>query len=47
MFNVSANRLAASKIGIETTSFIAILGTAGFTLGLALQGSLSISLVVS
>lgn len=31
----------ASMIGIETTSFIAILGAAGLAIGLALQGSLS------
>jgi small conductance mechanosensitive channel len=31
----------ASMIGIETTSFIAILGAAGLAVGLALQGSLS------
>ncbi|MBI9073387.1 MAG: mechanosensitive ion channel [Melioribacteraceae bacterium] len=30
-----------SQIGIETTSFIAILGAAGLAIGLALQGSLS------
>ena len=30
----------ASMIGIETTSFIAILGAAGLAIGLALQGSL-------
>lgn len=29
------------KIGIETTSFIAILGAAGLAIGLALQGSLA------
>ena len=32
---------AASMIGIETTSFIAVLGAAGLAVGLALQGSLS------
>lgn len=32
---------AASMIGIETTSFIAVFGAAGLTIGLALQGSLS------
>lgn len=32
---------AASMIGIETTSFIAILGAAGLAVGLALQGSLA------
>lgn len=31
---------ALSKIGIETTSFIALIGAAGFAVGLALQGSL-------
>ena len=30
-----------SKIGIQTTSFIAVLGAAGLAIGLALQGSLS------
>jgi len=30
----------ASMIGIETTSFIAVLGAAGLAIGLALQGSL-------
>ncbi|MFH0736799.1 MAG: mechanosensitive ion channel domain-containing protein [bacterium] len=30
-----------SKIGVETTSFIAVLAAAGFAVGLALQGSLS------
>jgi len=32
---------ALSKLGIQTTSFIAILGAAGLAVGLALQGSLS------
>ena len=32
---------AASMVGIETTSFIAVLGAAGLAIGLALQGSLS------
>lgn len=32
---------AASMVGIETTSFIAILGAAGLAVGLALQGSLA------
>lgn len=31
----------AGMLGIETTSFIALLGAAGLTIGLALQGSLS------
>jgi len=32
---------ALNKIGIETTSFVAILGAAGLAVGLALQGSLA------
>jgi small conductance mechanosensitive channel len=32
---------AVSKLGIQTTSFVAILGAAGLAIGLALQGSLS------
>ena len=32
---------ALSQLGIETTSFIAILGAAGLAIGLALQGSLA------
>jgi small conductance mechanosensitive channel len=32
---------ALSRIGIQTTSFIALLGAAGLAVGLALQGSLS------
>ena len=32
---------AISQVGIETTSFIAVLGAAGFAVGLALQGSLA------
>lgn len=31
----------ASILGVETTSFIAVLGAAGFAIGLALQGSLT------
>lgn len=31
----------ASMIGVETTSFVAVLGAAGLAVGLALQGSLS------
>lgn len=31
----------ASIVGIETTSFVAVLGAAGLAIGLALQGSLS------
>ncbi len=30
-----------SKFGIQTTSFVAVLGAAGFAIGFALQGSLS------
>jgi small conductance mechanosensitive channel len=32
---------ALAKFGIQTTSFIAVLGAAGFAVGFALQGSLS------
>ena len=32
---------ALNKLGVETTSFIAILGAAGLAVGLALQGSLA------
>ncbi len=32
---------AISQVGIETTSFIAIIGAAGLAIGFALQGSLS------
>lgn len=32
---------AISKLGVQTTSFIAILGAAGLAVGLALQGSLA------
>ena len=32
---------ALSQIGIQTTSFIAVIGAAGLAIGLALQGSLS------
>lgn len=32
---------AISKLGIQTTSFVAVLGAAGLAIGLALQGSLS------
>ncbi|MFM6189371.1 MAG: mechanosensitive ion channel family protein [Planktothrix sp.] len=32
---------ALGKLGIQTTSFIAVLGAAGLAIGLALQGSLS------
>ena len=30
-----------AKFGVQTTSFVAVLGAAGFAVGLALQGSLS------
>jgi small conductance mechanosensitive channel len=33
--------VAISQLGVETTSFIAILGAAGLAIGLALQGSLA------
>ena len=33
--------IICDRVGIETTSFIAVLGSAGLALGLALQGSLS------
>ncbi len=32
---------AASMIGIETTSFVAVIGAAGLAVGLALQGALA------
>ena len=32
---------ALSQIGVQTTSFIAVIGAAGLAIGLALQGSLS------
>jgi small conductance mechanosensitive channel len=32
---------AVGQLGVQTTSFIAVLGAAGFAIGLALQGSLS------
>lgn len=32
---------ALSKLGIQTASFVAVLGAAGLAIGLALQGSLS------
>ncbi len=32
---------AISKVGVETTSFVALIGAAGLAVGLALQGSLS------
>ncbi|WP_046755138.1 mechanosensitive ion channel family protein [Kordia jejudonensis] len=33
--------IVASKLGVETTSFAAVIGAAGLAIGLALQGSLS------
>ena len=33
--------VAISQVGVESTSFIAILGAAGLAIGLALQGSLA------
>lgn len=33
--------IVCSQVGIETTSFIAVMGSAGLALGLSLQGSLS------
>src|SRR5690554_5357938 len=38
---IAALLMALSHVGIQTTSFIAILGAAGLAIGLALQGSLS------
>ncbi len=38
---VATTLMALSQIGVQTTSFIAILGAAGLAVGLALQGSLS------
>ncbi|MGM0481852.1 MAG: mechanosensitive ion channel family protein [Pseudomonadota bacterium] len=38
---ISALLVALSQVGVQTTSFIAILGAAGLAIGLALQGSLS------
>jgi len=32
---------AVSKLGVETASFVAVIGAAGFSIGFALQGSLS------
>lgn len=45
LMNVAMNAMllisVASMVGIETTSFVAILGAAGLAVGLALQGSLA------
>lgn len=38
---IAAIMMALSHVGVETTSFVAILGAAGLAIGLALQGSLS------
>ncbi|RUO80291.1 mechanosensitive ion channel protein [Idiomarina tyrosinivorans] len=38
---IAALLMALSHVGVQTTSFIAILGAAGLAIGLALQGSLS------
>lgn len=38
---IAALLVALNQVGVETTSFIAILGAAGLAIGLALQGSLS------
>jgi small conductance mechanosensitive channel len=39
--NISILVICAGIIGIQTTSFVAILGAAGLAIGLALQGSLA------
>ncbi|WP_420155077.1 mechanosensitive ion channel family protein [Siphonobacter sp.] len=41
LFNVMLFLSCAGLLGIETTSFVAILGAAGLAIGLALQGSLA------
>lgn len=41
MVMVVAVMASLAKFGIQTTSFVAVLGAAGFAIGLALQGSLS------
>lgn len=38
---IAAILMALSQVGVETTSFIAILGAAGLAIGLSLQGSLA------
>lgn len=38
---IAALLMALSQVGVQTTSFIAILGAAGLAIGLSLQGSLS------
>ncbi len=41
LFKVIVVITAAGVVGVETTSFVAVLGAAGLAVGLALQGSLS------
>ena len=41
IFKVMLFVSVASMIGIETTSFVAIIGAAGLAIGLALQGTLA------
>lgn len=41
IFKILVFIIAISQLGVETTSFIALLGAAGLAIGLALQGSLS------
>ncbi|MCC5452405.1 mechanosensitive ion channel [Rheinheimera sp. UJ51] len=38
---IATTLMALSQVGVQTTSFIAILGAAGLAIGLALQGSLA------
>lgn len=38
---IAAVLMALSQVGVQTTSFIAILGAAGLAIGLSLQGSLA------
>jgi small conductance mechanosensitive channel len=38
---IFASLAALNKLGIETTSFVALIGAAGLAVGLALQGSLA------
>lgn len=41
VFKIVVVITAAGVVGVETTSFVAVLGAAGLAVGLALQGSLS------
>ena len=41
MILIATVLMALSQVGVQTTSFIAILGAAGLAVGLALQGSLA------